>query len=216
MTTPDDMPAFTPGARVLFQGDSITDGNRGRSADPNHILGHGYCFLIAARFGAAFPDRRLTFLNRGVSGQTVLDLQRRWAQDTLAIQPDLLSILVGVNDSHQDVPLETYERTYDSLLADCRAANPRVRFVLCEPFYLPAGGGNVVSLRVEDVRFRGLIVERLAARYNAAFVRFQPMFEAACALAPPDYWVWDCVHPTYSGHQLMAQEWVRTVGDFYR
>ena len=71
----DAIPALGTGSRILFQGDSITDGNRGRSADPNHILGHGYAFIIAARHGAAFPERKLDFLNRGVSGNTVLDLQ---------------------------------------------------------------------------------------------------------------------------------------------
>src|SRR5476651_1492719 len=90
--------AFTPDARILFQGDSITDGNRGRSADPNHILGHGYVFSIASKYGATYPDLDLTFVNRGISGNTVQDLANRWEADTLAIQPDVLSILVGVND----------------------------------------------------------------------------------------------------------------------
>ena len=78
---PEPIAAFAPGARILFQGDSITDGNRGRSADPNHILGHGYVFIIAARHGAAFPDLKLDFINRGVSGNTVLDLEKRWQKD---------------------------------------------------------------------------------------------------------------------------------------
>ena len=69
--------AFAPKARILFQGDSITDGNRGRSADPNHILGHGYAFIIAARHGAAFPEAKLDFMNRGISGNTVLDLEKQ-------------------------------------------------------------------------------------------------------------------------------------------
>ena len=85
----EPMAAFTPGARILFQGDSITDGNRGRSADPNHILGHGYVFIIAAKYGAAFPDLKLDFLNRGVSGNTVLDLEKRWQKDALDLKPDL-------------------------------------------------------------------------------------------------------------------------------
>jgi lysophospholipase L1-like esterase len=84
---------------LLFQGDSITDGNRGRNQDPNHILGHGYVFLIGARNGAALPEKNLTFLNRGISGNTVQELARRWRQDTLDLQPDLLSILIGVNDA---------------------------------------------------------------------------------------------------------------------
>ena len=209
------MPMFETGSRILFQGDSITDGGRGRNADPNHILGHGYCFLIAARYGAMVPQRRLTFINRGVSGNTVLDLERRWPEDTLALRPDLLSVLVGVNDSHQNVPLDTYERVYDQLLADSRAANPNLRLVLCEPFYLSAGGPNEVPLLNQDVRARGRIVARLARRYGAPLVEFQAPFDAARDRAPADYWIWDAVHPTYSGHQLMADEWVKTVEAFY-
>ena len=74
---------FQPGGRILFQGDSITDGNRGRTEDPNHILGHGYVFIIAAEYGAAFPDLNLTFINRGISGNKVTDLEKRWQQDTI-------------------------------------------------------------------------------------------------------------------------------------
>ncbi|MEA3207061.1 MAG: hypothetical protein QOE70_118 [Chthoniobacter sp.] len=69
-----------------IQGDSITDGNRGRSADPNHILGHGYVFITAAKYGAAFAALNLEFSNRGISGNTVLDLQKRWAKDTLGAE----------------------------------------------------------------------------------------------------------------------------------
>src|SRR5580698_60236 len=130
----DPLPAFTPGARILFQGDSITDGNRGRTADPNHILGHGYVFIIAAKFGAAFPEAKLEFFNRGVSGNTVLDLEKRWQKDTLDLKPDVLSVLIGVNDKGKGVPFDQYERVYDRLLADAMAANPKLKLVLCEPF----------------------------------------------------------------------------------
>ncbi len=133
----DPLPAFTPGARILFQGDSITDGARGRGTDPNHILGHSYVFLIAARFGAAFPEAKLEFLNRGVSGNTVLDLQKRWPAETLALQPDLLSVLIGVNDQGHGVPLDQYEGTYEQLLNEAQSANPRLKLVLCGTFRPP-------------------------------------------------------------------------------
>src|SRR3954465_12854589 len=81
--------AFGPGARILFQGDSITDGNRGRSADPNHILGHGYAFLVSAKFGAAFAASQLEFMNRGTSGNTVRELRKRWEKETLELKPDV-------------------------------------------------------------------------------------------------------------------------------
>ena len=210
------VPIFQKDARILFQGDSITDGNRGRSEDPNHILGHGYAFIIAAKYGAAFAERNLTFLNRGVSGNKVTDLAGRWPKDTLELKPDVLSILIGVNDQGANVPPEQFEQVYDKLLADTRAANPNIRLVLCAPFTLPAASKKEnYEAWSAGLKQRGEIVAKLAQKYHAALVRFQPVFEAACQRAPTEHWIWDGVHPTYSGHQLMADEWVRTVREFW-
>jgi len=205
---------FQPGTRVLFQGDSITDGNRGRSEDPNHILGHGYVFIIAAQYGAAFPALNLTFINRGISGNKVTDLERRWQQDTIDLKPDVLSILIGVNDNG-NVPLEQYEQVYDKILAAAETANPNIHLVLGEPFCLPVG-------RVKDnwaTFSKGIQAEREAvdrlARKHHALVKFQQAFDAACRRAPADHWIWDGIHPTYSGHQIMADEWVRTVREVW-
>lgn len=204
--------AFAPGARILFQGDSITDGNRGRNADPNHILGHGYAFIISAKFGAGFAAMNLDFMNRGSSGNTVRELQKRWEKDTLELKPDVLSILIGVNDQSHDVPLDEYGRTYDDLIAQARTANPKLRLVLCEPFTLPVGKrkDGYAAWRI-GIRARQDVVAKLAAKHDAALVRFQPVFDAACKIAPAEHWIWDGVHPTYSGHQLMADEWERAV-----
>ena len=208
----DPMPVFRPGAHILFQGDSITDGNRGRNGDPNHILGHGYAFLIAARFGAAMPERNLIFLNRGISGNKVSDLAARWEKDALELKPDMLSILIGINDSMKKVPIDDFENVYDGLLAAAVAANPKVHLVLCEPFILPVGRSKQEFEEVlEDVKLRQAVVFRLAVKYRAAVVHFQKVFDDACKRAPAEYWIWDGVHPTYSGHQLMAEEWVRVV-----
>lgn len=208
-------PLFSGNARILFQGDSITDGNRGRNEDPNHILGHGYCFIIAAKFGAQYPERKLTFLNRGISGNKVTDLAGRWQKDTLDLKPDVLSIMIGINDSG-NVPLDQYEQVYDKLLTDARTANPNLRLVLCEPFYLPKDGRQEGDARGKDVKLRQAIVAKLAAKHHAALVKFQQVFDDACKRAPAPYWIWDAVHPTYSGHQLMAEEWIRTVTRFYQ
>ncbi len=207
---------FGQGARILFQGDSITDGARGRNEDPNHILGHGYVFIIAAQYGAAFPALDLTFLNRGCSGNTVNDLQARWPIDTLALRPDLISILIGVNDQACNIPGEDYERIYDRLLTDTVAANPAVRLVLCDPFGLPVGPRkNDWSAWNAGLEQRRQVVERLAKKHKAARVRFQDALDAACAKAPAEHWMWDGVHPTYSGHQILADEWIRAVRKFW-
>lgn len=206
----EPVPAFRDGTRILFQGDSITDGNRGRSADPNHVLGHGYAFIIAARHGAMFPGAKLDFMNRGVSGNTVLDLAKRWQADAIELKPDILSVLIGVNDRGKRVPLEQFEQVYDRILSTARSENPEIRLVLGEPFLKPTGKAD------HDIEARQEIVARLASKYGAALVRYQRVFDEAAKRAPADYWIWDSVHPTYRGHQLMADEWERVVREFWK
>lgn len=133
---------FPTGARVLFQGDSITDYGRDRSSEPNQApgLGEGYPLLVAARGLLSDPREGLRFFNRGVSGNTVPDLQARWQTDTINIRPDILSILIGVNDFWH-VKLGTYagtaadyEKNYKALLDTTRRALPNVKIVVMEPF----------------------------------------------------------------------------------
>lgn len=207
------------GSVILFQGDSITDGNRGRNADPNHIMGHGYQFSIASRWGADYPEKEIQFFNRAISGNKVVDLAARWQTDTLDIKPDILSILVGVNDSTSVlfdwkpvVTVEKYEEVYRQLLVQTKAALPNVLLVLCEPFILPVGNVKDNWERYQgDITKRQAIVRKLSLQYDAIFVPFQQVFDNALKKAPAPYWIWDGVHPTVAGHELMAREWIRQV-----
>ncbi len=211
-----ELPAFPSTSRILFQGDSITDGNRGRSVDPNHILGHGYAFIIASLSGGREPERDLTFLNRGVSGNKVSNLAIRWNKDTLDLKPDVLSILIGVNDLNDGISAEDYETQYDQLLAGTINALPKVKLILCEPFGLAVGppANRWADYRAELGK-RIAIVNRLGAKYHATVVHFQKAFEVATKRAPAEHWIWDGVHPTYSGHQIMADEWLKTVRELF-
>ncbi|MBL4883753.1 MAG: hypothetical protein JKY95_04330 [Planctomycetaceae bacterium] len=93
------LPEFKQGSRLLFQGDSITDMSWGRNEkDRNHYLGHSYVYLIASRLGVEMPEAQLDIYNRGISGHKVGDLRKRWQKDAIDMKPDLLSILIGVND----------------------------------------------------------------------------------------------------------------------
>ncbi len=205
------------GLVFLFQGDSITDGNRGRNTDPNHIMGHGYAFSIASRLGADFPEKRLVFYNRGISGNKVNDLAARWQKDTLDLKPNVLSILIGVNDAgtriREGVPtIDQFEETYNSILNQTRAQFPNILFVLCQPFILPVGNTkNKWELLYPEMQKQQAIVERLTKTYNAVYVEFQKVMDKACLKAPADYWMWDGVHPTVAGHELLAREWIRMV-----
>ena len=207
------------GAVILFQGDSITDGNRGRNEDPNHIMGHGYAFSVASRVGLDYYEKKYVFHNRGISGNKVTDLADRWQQDTLNLKPDLLSILVGINDANSVVlnrqPLvsvEKYEETYNTLLEQTKAAFPEILFVLGEPFILKVGRmvENWEPYHSDMVQ-RQAVVRKLAEKHNAVFVGFQEVFNKACEKSPANYWIWDGVHPTVPGHELMAREWIKQV-----
>ena len=215
-------PLFDKGTRVLFQGDSITDMGRGRTEDPNHLLGHGYAFIIAAKEGAEFPERQLTFINRGIGGNTSADLVVRWQTDALDLKPDVLSILIGINDlghafrDKQTFSVEDFEKRYDKLLADTVAAFPHVKLILGEPFY-GLGKGTMEHLDERKVIMPQMcaVVAKLGEKYHAPVIHYQAMFDEALKRAPVGYWIWDGVHPTYSGHQLMADEWRRVFRDFY-
>ena len=208
---------WNPGERILFQGDSITDAHRGAENASDAGLGHGYVYLIAARLSADHPALRLIFRNRGVSGNKIHDLAARWQEDTMAFRPEMLSILVGINDTAAEMPLDEFESACDRLLGETKAALPNVRLVLCEPFALlprePDGRANTWE---SDVRQRARIVERLAKKYSAAFVRFQKVFDDAAKRAPAEQWLYDGIHPTHPGHQIMADEWIRAVAGFYK
>lgn len=208
----DDKPVFTSGARVLFQGDSITDTHRGADDAPDAGLGHGYAFLVATRLSAKHPELRLVFQNRGVSGNDIHDLGARWEEDTIALRPDVLSILIGINDTAAEIALDEFEAAYDTVLERTKAALPHVRLVLCEPFaLLPREANGAANAWEVDVRQRARIVEKLAQKYGASFVRFQQVFDDATKRAPAERWLYDGIHPTHAGHQLMADEWMRVI-----
>jgi lysophospholipase L1-like esterase len=200
------------GTVVLFQGDSITDCGRNRAAaEPNTAgaLGTGYPLLVAAAALAAHPDRGLRFFNRGISGNKVPDLQQRWAADTLALQPDVLTILIGVNDfwhkldGRYNGTVQDYEDQYSALLAQTREALPRVRLIVLEPFVLRCGA--VDGRWFPEFDGRRAAAARVAARARATFVPLQAMFDERARAFPPEYWAADGVHPTPAGHAVIAE-----------
>jgi lysophospholipase L1-like esterase len=202
--------------KILFQGDSITDANRSRGDNSDHAMGHGYAYLVANRFWHNQPDEGLAFFNRGISGDKITDLALRWKEDTLDLRPDILSILIGVNDvSHymggnERYSAGNYEKDYDALILKTRNEMPEVRLVLCEPFILPVGylKDNWEKWHSE-IQQRQEIVRKLAMNYDAVFVGLQEHFNKACKRAPADYWIGDGVHPMPSGHELIARQWIK-------
>lgn len=206
------------GQLILFQGDSITDTGRNRESTGNgdpFNLGVGYAGKVASRLMAERPGDDLRFINRGISGHRIVDLYARWKTDAINLNPDLISILVGVNDTwhhftrDNGVEVDRYEQVYRMLLEWTRQRLPHVKLVLCEPFILPCGVGKP-NWR-EEIDQRRAVVAQLADDFDARLVPFQAMFDQALDDAPAEYWAADGVHPTAAGHQRMADLWLSTV-----
>lgn len=212
------LPGFTKGSRLLFQGDSITDMKWGRNqSDRNHYLGHSYVYLIAARLGVDVPETHLDIYNRGMSGHKVADLRARWQKDAIDMKPDLLSILIGVNDVGRNlngVDVTQWEADYRFILDASRQANRELRLVLLDPFVLASGrlaGTEAFRKWRDQVERLTSIVKQLATDYDAVHIRTQDVFDAAASSVSPDHWIWDGVHPLPQGHELIARAWVEAV-----
>jgi lysophospholipase L1-like esterase len=211
------------GFTFLFQGDSITDGNRSLNLDWNHVLGHGYAYLVAARLWYDHTDKGFHFFNRGVSGNKITDMARRWQDDTIAIKPDLVSILIGVNDvqsainGNKEATVLSFESDYRALLTLTRLQLPKVEFVICEPFILPVGKvkDNWDAFQ-KEITGRQQVAKQIAKEFNAVYLPLQDIFNEALKRAPADYWIWDGIHPMPGGHEMIAREWVKRVCKKFR
>ena len=202
---------------ILFQGDSITDGNRGRSQDPNHIHGHGYQYIIASEMYADNFDKDFTVINRGISGNTVSDLQGRWQQDCLDLKPTVLSVLVGVNDAHFMFEKSggsdpgRYKNIYRNILDKTLEQNPNLMIVIMEPFFGVSKNSEYNEYMQAHVGGYSLAAKELAEEYGAVFVPLQDLFDEYARHTDIFKLLWDGVHPTTGGHQLIARRWKECV-----
>jgi len=200
------------GAIVLFQGDSITDAGR-NYWDPND-LGAGYAAMVAERFSAKHPGLGAVFLNRGVSADRIRDLKDRWHEDCLSLKPDVVSILVGVNDAlgtffgDDPAALESFEADYARIL-DLTRRNLDAKVVLLEPFLLPVSK-ELVAFR-DDVDSIIRVVGKLSREYATELVPLDSIFSEAAKREVPEFWSLDGVHPTRAGHDLIARSWLKSV-----
>ncbi len=214
------LPSFKKGSRLVFIGDSITDMKWGRNEkDRNHYLGHSYVYLIASRLGVDMPEAQLDFYNRGHSGNGIQNLRSRWQKDVIDMKPDLLSILIGVNDRRikkgQTFDSKRWEDDYSHILTQSRKANPDLRIVLIHPFVLKSGwymtkGGEYPKSR-KQIDLMKSIIQKLAQEFKAVQVPMQEVFDAYAKAGDPKQWIWDGVHPLPQGHELIARRWIEEV-----
>lgn len=208
---------FEKGNTVLFQGDSITDSGREKEKElPNNprSFGLGYAFLAASTLLNKLPENNITIYNRGISGNKVYQLADRWQKDCLDLKPDVLSILIGINDywhfrnGQYDGTVEVYENDYRKLLQLTKEKLPNVKLVICQPFAV-TNTSAVDETWVAPVKTFQLAAKKIADEFNAIWIPFQDVFDEAVKHAPATYWTGDGVHPAMPGAQLMAEAWLR-------
>ncbi len=219
--------------KILFQGDSITDGNRYKDPqkrwDLNHQIGHSYVFNIAGILGVKYPGK-YDIINRGVSGDCVDRIAQRWQSDTINENPDILSLLLGINgngnrDGKYPEGAEThllhFERVYRELLTSACEANPNLKLIIIEPFMLPVGRYKEhYDEFIQVFKEKQKIISQIAQDYQATFIPVQErleelvaetapkLVENQCSKEPEAYWLWDGIHPTEAMHWFLSRLWL--------
>ena len=199
--------------RILFQGDSITDAARNREHE--FYKGSGYANLVSAALGFEYPGE-YEFFNRGVSGNRIVDLYARMKADILNLKPDVMSILIGVNDvwhefSYENgVDADKFYKVYAMLIEEVKAALPDIKIMILEPFALKA---RATEERWEEFRpeteKRAEMAKKIADTYNLPFIPLQKGFDELAEKVSSEYWLFDGVHPTAAGHEFIKTEWIK-------
>ena len=207
---------------ILFQGDSITDCGRSREAG-NKYAGHGYPLGVIGKLSYENPGE-YDFYNRAVSGNRIVDLYARLKVDILNIKPDVMSILIGVNDVWHDynpdeykngVNAEKYGKIYDMLIEEVLEALPNIKIMIMEPYV--THGSEIDPVWDEfshEVKLRAEKAKAVAEKYNLKFVPLQKYFDEAYEKYPVNgFWTREGVHPTQAGHELIEREWIKAFNE---
>jgi len=206
--------------KILFQGDSITD--CGRSRTDLTDMGPGYPNLVKAFLGMDHPGE-YEFVNRGISGNRIVDVYARIKMDFINLKPDYASIYIGVNDAWHEITQQNgvdtakFEKIYSMLIDEIQAACPDTKIMIIAPYVLEGTATcntEEIPDRLErfrtDVAEKAAVSKRIAEKYGFPLIELQPAFDAACKMAPPEYWAKDGVHPTICGHELIKKLWLET------
>ena len=215
--------------KILFFGDSITDAGRNRERTEDlHGLGVGFVRVIADRLAAGENAKKYKIINRGIGGNRIVDLYARIKSDCWNLQPDVVSILIGVNDvwheiDHSNgVSIDRFEKVYRMLIEDTQKALPNVKLILCEPFVLK--GEATQDTEEMPNRYRRFletleyaqVVRNLAEEYGIPFVCLQEQFNRGAEINGAEYYLSDGVHPFIGGAALIAEEWLKTFEKYFK
>ncbi|MBE7023429.1 MAG: lysophospholipase [Ruminococcaceae bacterium] len=200
--------------RILFQGDSITDAGRSRTDDVN--VGTGYPLLVKASLGFENPGE-YEFFNRGIGGNRIVDVYARIKADIINLKPDVMSLLIGVNDVWHElgdnpngVDADKFFKIYSMLIEEVKDALPDLKIMIMEPFVLSASGtSEKYDVFRPEVEKRAEMAKKIADKFGLPFIPLQAGLDEMSKTIEVGYWLSDGVHPTAMGHEYIKREWLK-------
>lgn len=202
--------------KIVFYGDSITDMGRNREIESSSpfAFGAGYPFLINSRLSEENPQKHI-LINKGISGNRVVDLYARIKADVWNLEPDVLSILIGINDIWHEiywgngVDIKRFERVYRNLIEDTKERFPNIKIMLLEPFVLKASATSEKYDEFLEVKDYAKVIKKLADEYSLVFIPLQNKFDEFSEKYGAETYLYDGVHPSIAGSTLIANEWLK-------
>ncbi len=196
--------------KILFQGDSVTDAGRDRSNIND--MGDGYPRYASAMLHDAFSDAEFEFVNLGISGNRTEHLVERLESDFVDIQPDIVSILIGINDvwHHYSDGIETtdeqFETRYRTVLEAIKTRT-NARILLMQPFLI---GAPCHADMPAELRRKQVIVQALADEYADVYLPLDEILHGDLP-EPHSYYSADGVHLTPDGACYVGEEYLRAI-----
>lgn len=208
-----------PNEKFVLIGDSVTDVGRARPVAEglSNPHGAGYVNVVQGLLTAIYPERMIRVVNMGNSGNTVCDLRDRWQTDVIDLQPDWVSVMIGVNDIWRqfDIPQiperhvlpNVYEETLEALIVWTK---PLVKgLVIMTPVYWESNKQDLMAAKVMEY---GAICKRLSEKYGLVFVDAQAYADRLLRYCHSSYIAWDRVHPNVPGHHVLARALLDAIG----
>ncbi|MFC4388799.1 SGNH/GDSL hydrolase family protein [Gracilibacillus marinus] len=206
------------GQKLLFIGDSVTDCDRAKPDGEGlfQALGNGYVSIVDAFLQSTYPELQIRVVNKGVSGNTVRDLKKRWEEDVICQQPDWLSIMIGINDvwrqfdspfiKDHHVYIDEYENTLREIIESARKVTKQLVFLT--PFYIEPNSQDPMRIKMDQY---GDVIKRLAKEYDAILIDTQQAFQSVFTELYPAAIAWDRIHPNATGHTILAKAFLRAI-----
>lgn len=204
--------------RFLFIGDSITDSNRNYHEPVGHFnsLGDGYVKLISSYLTAFQPENEFEVINKGINGNRIIDLKKRWDEDVLEVRPDWVSIMIGVNDvwrqfdsvfwQEYQVGKQLFKETYMNLI---QQTLPEVKGIfLMSGFMIESNDEDPMKKRLLEYN---QITKEIANLYQIKFIDMQTTIDHFLQYQSSYILSHDRIHPTQSGHMMIVKNWLKTI-----